>query len=50
MPEADGKSCIEYFDNCAVSLKDQADGKLPILNKKFFCKDCLPGFFWSSKD
>ncbi len=32
MPEADGLSCIEYFDHCSIPVKDQDDGKLPKLN------------------
>ena len=51
MPEADGSSCIEYFDHCSVSVDDQAKGLLPKnAADEYYCKDCLPGYFWSAKD
>jgi hypothetical protein len=47
MLQADGNSCVPYFEGCNVPIKIQPEG-LPVDRfGKYFCEKCNRGYFWN---
>lgn len=45
IPEADGKSCRPYIDNCN-DLENNGNYGVSPSGNSYFCQDCEQGFFW----